>query len=58
MGGIYWDMLDSQNSLPALSRESEEAMKLHQQREHVRKAAKTTLLTFLNVEYDMMLYVR
>jgi hypothetical protein len=58
MGGIYWDMLDSQNSLSALSRESEEAMKLHQQREHVQKRAKTTLLTFLNVEYDMMLYVR
>jgi hypothetical protein len=44
VGEIYW--------------EAEEAMKLHQQREHVRKAAKTTLLTFLNVEYDMMLYVR
>jgi c-di-GMP-binding flagellar brake protein YcgR len=39
MGRIYWDMLDSQNILPALSRELEEAMKLHQQREHVREAA-------------------
>jgi hypothetical protein len=35
----------------------EEAMKLHQQREQERKAAKAALLTFLNVEYDMMLYV-
>lgn len=61
VGGIYWDMLDSQKSLLALSceaREAEEAMKLNQQREHERKAAKATLLTFLNVEYDMMLYVR
>jgi hypothetical protein len=58
VGEIYWDMLDSQKSLPALFREAEEAMKLHQQREHVRKAAKTTLLTFFNVEYDMMLYIR
>lgn len=50
-------MLESQKSLQALSREAEKAMELHQQREHERKAAKAALLTFLNVEYDMMLYV-
>jgi hypothetical protein len=43
VGDIYWDMLDSQKSLQALSREAEEAMKLRQQREQERKAAKAAL---------------
>jgi septal ring factor EnvC (AmiA/AmiB activator) len=30
VGEIYWDILESQKSLQALSREAEEAMKLHQ----------------------------
>jgi uncharacterized membrane protein len=34
VGEIYWDMLESQKSLQALSQEAEEAMKLHQQREN------------------------
>ncbi|XP_062151748.1 uncharacterized protein LOC133860105 isoform X2 [Alnus glutinosa] len=43
VGEIYWDMLDSQKSLQALSREAEEAMKLRQRREQERKAAKAAL---------------
>lgn len=43
VGEICWDMLESQKSLQALSGEAEEAMKLHQQREQERKAAKAAL---------------
>lgn len=43
VGEISWDMLESQKSLQALSQEAEEAMKLHQQRERERKAAKAAL---------------
>jgi len=45
VGEICWDMLESQKSLQSLSGEAEEAMKLHQQREQERKAAKAALET-------------